>query len=90
MNIKFWNKKIAMKLAFKEGIKLSYIHWKIIYYFRFFYFEYGNIPNIRSLLNYLNKYNNKYDSILLYNLFPKGLIKQVSKIACLPLSVQCF
>ncbi len=80
-----------MKLAYKEGIHLKNIHWIIIYYYRLFYFKNKSLPNIRNLLNYLNfKYNKKYDSIFLYNLFPKGVIKQISKISCLPKNVQCF
>ncbi len=91
MKIKFWNKNIAIKLALNEGIYLEYIHWVIIYYFRFFYFKYNSLPNIRNLINFLNiKYNKKYDSIFLYKLFPKGIMRQVSKISCLPENVQCF
>ncbi len=91
MKIKFWSKNIAIKLALKEGIHLKYIHWVIIYYFRLFYFKYNSLPNIRNLLNFLNiKYNKQYNSIFLYKLFPKGVIKQVSKISNLPKNVQCF
>ncbi len=94
MKRKFWNKSIAISIASKYGIKLNYIHWKIIYYFRFFYFKNGNIPNIRNLIIFLNKnvyFNNyKFDSLFLYKLFPGGLIKQVTSIACIPSFVQCF
>ncbi len=87
----FWSKNIAIKIAYNYGIKLNYHHWIIIYYYRFFYFKHRNLPNIRNLLNFLNKkYKKKYDSIYLYRLFPKGVIKQVSDIACLPKKVQCF
>ncbi len=91
MKKKFWSKNIAIRIAHYYNIKLNYDHWIIIYYFRFFYFKYGNLPNVRNLLNFLNKnYDKKYDSIYIYKLFPKGIIRQVSEIACLPNNVQCF
>ncbi len=91
MKIKFWSKNIAINLALKLGINLKYIHWIIIYYYRFFYFKHKILPSIRNLLIYLNKkYNKKYNSIYLYTLFPKGVIKQVCQISYLPEKIQCF
>ncbi len=91
MTHKVWNKKKAIKIAKCEGIEITKIHWIIILYFRDFYYLHKSIPNNRELLFFLNKkLKIKVDNILLYNLFPKGLIKQVSKIACLPDFVRCF
>ncbi len=95
MKIKFWSKDIAISLAYKFNIKLKYIHWIIIYYYRFFYFKYKILPSVRKLLIFLNekfknKFNKKIDSFFLYKLFPKGLIKQVCIISCLPNKTQCF
>lgn len=91
MKIKFWSKNIAINLAYKININLRYIHWVIIYFYRSFYFKYNILPSIRNLLIFLNKkYSTKYNSIYLYKLFPKGLIKQVCFISCLPNNIQCF
>ncbi len=87
----FWNKEIGINIAYKEGIKLNIIHWRIIYYIRLFYFKYDIFPSIRNIISFLNKkYKINCDSIFLFKLFPKGIIKQSSKIACIPNYVQCF
>ncbi len=91
MSTKCWNRNIASKLAKKQGLILDKIHWKIIYFYRNFYFKNGLLPNSKLLLQYLNKKNYKYDSFFLFNLFPKGLNNQVSKICCLSKEIViCF
>ncbi len=79
----FWNKEIAINIAKKYDIKLKKIHWKIIYYFRSFYFKNKILPNIRLILIYLNKNNNnkKYNSIYLFKLFSINLLKTISDIS---------
>ncbi len=87
----FWDKNLAIKIANKKGIILSKIHWKIIYFYRNFYFKNKLLPNIKILLFYLNKNKNKYNSIYLFKLFPKGLIKQILDICGLSNKiVSCF
>ncbi len=83
MKKKYWDENIAIELAKKQGLILKKIHWKIIYFYRKFYFKNGLLPNIKLLLCYLNKKNHKYNSFFLFNLFPKGLNKQISNICCL-------
>ncbi len=78
-----WNENLAIEIANKNGIKLKKIHWKIIYFFRSFYFKNKYLPNIRIVLMFLNKDNIKYNSIYLFKLFPKGFLKQISDICCL-------
>ncbi len=83
MNSKNWSEKIAIKIAKKQGLILQKIHWKIIYFYRNFYNKNGLLPNSKILLQYLNNKKHIYNSFLLFNLFPKGLNKQVSDICCL-------
>ncbi len=91
MKFKNWNRNIAINIAFKENIILNIYYWRIIFYFRFYYLKNKIIPNTRNLLNFLNKrYNYKYNSLYLFKLFPKGVIKQITKISCLPNNMQCF
>ncbi|QJC37148.1 TusE/DsrC/DsvC family sulfur relay protein [Enterobacteriaceae endosymbiont of Donacia thalassina] len=87
-----WNKKIAIKIAYSENIILTEKHWKVIYTLRFLYLEYNVYPNLRILINTLKKryYNIYWDSIILFNLFPKGTIKQASNIAGLPKNNICL
>lgn len=91
MELKKWNRNIAINIAFKYGIILNIYYWRIIFYYRFFYIKNKIIPNIRNLLNFLNKkYNCNYDSFYLLKLFPNGFIKQIVKITCLPGNIRCF
>ncbi len=91
MKLKKWNRNIAINIALKENIILDIYYWRIIFYYRFFYIKNNFIPKIRNLLFFLNKkYNSNYDSLYLYKLFPKGFIKQIINITCLPSSIRCF
>ncbi len=88
-----WNKKFAINIANKFNIKLKKIHWKIIYFFRSFYFKNNILPNIRLVLIFLNKgnKNNKYNSIFLFKLFNMNFLKIVSNICGLKNKlVVCF
>ncbi|QJC35108.1 TusE/DsrC/DsvC family sulfur relay protein [Enterobacteriaceae endosymbiont of Donacia proxima] len=87
-----WNIKIATNIANLEKIKLNDNHWKIIYVLRYLYFKYNIHPNMKILINELKKkYKDiEWNSIILFNLFPNGVIKQASKIAGLPQSNICL
>ncbi|QJC37963.1 TusE/DsrC/DsvC family sulfur relay protein [Enterobacteriaceae endosymbiont of Donacia marginata] len=87
-----WNEKIAIQIASLEDIILTINHWKVIYTLRFLYFKYKINPNLRILINYLKKkYNDiHWDSIILFQLFPKGILKQALNIAGLPKNNICL
>ncbi|QJC38373.1 TusE/DsrC/DsvC family sulfur relay protein [Enterobacteriaceae endosymbiont of Donacia fulgens] len=87
-----WNKKIAIKIASSEKIILTINHWKVIYTLRFLYFKYKINPNLRILINILKKKHGDiyWDSIVLFQLFPKGILKQALKIAGLPKNNVCL
>ncbi|WP_343189367.1 TusE/DsrC/DsvC family sulfur relay protein [Buchnera aphidicola] len=90
-NYKDWNKKIAKKIAKKEGIKMTIKHWEIIYLIKKFYKKYNIVPSLRMILKIKKKKKNKkYNSIYLFKLFPKGPSKQGSKIAGLPKPTKCL
>ncbi len=91
MKKKKWDRNLAIYIAKRQGISLNIYHWRIIFYYRSFYFKYNILPNTRNLLNYLNnKFKTNCDSIFLFKLFPKGFNKQIIKITCLPDNIQCF
>lgn len=87
-----WNKKIAIKIASSENIILTPNHWKVIYILRFLYFKYNINPNLRILINFLKKkHSNIYwDSIMLFQLFPKGILRQALNISGLPKNNICL
>lgn len=78
-----WDKTIAKKIATQEGIKkLSYIHWKIIYFIRDYYASFNTLPTYRIIIDYISSHTNKnINTAFIYKLFPKGLGPQGFKIA---------
>ncbi|QJC36739.1 TusE/DsrC/DsvC family sulfur relay protein [Enterobacteriaceae endosymbiont of Donacia vulgaris] len=87
-----WNEKLAIKISSLENIILTANHWKVIYTLRFLYKKYNIHPNLRILIYTLKKkYKDVYwDSIILFQLFPNGTIKQASNIAGLPKNNICL
>nr|WP_281264072.1 TusE/DsrC/DsvC family sulfur relay protein [Candidatus Westeberhardia cardiocondylae] len=91
-NIFDWNKNIAIEIANCEGITLSEEHWKIINFFRSFYFHFNTLPSFRILVNKMLKEfeNKKCNSCYLFYLFPGGPMKQAVKISGLPKQERCL
>ncbi|QCI19474.1 TusE/DsrC/DsvC family sulfur relay protein [Buchnera aphidicola] len=86
LNYKKWDFNIANRIAVKESLILNTDHWKIIFFIRQFYCEYHIFPSLRIIIhNMKKKYSKKkFNSQYLFLLFPKGPLKQASKIAGLP------
>ncbi|CUR53731.1 Sulfurtransferase TusE [Serratia symbiotica] len=91
-NISDWNENLAIKLANKEGIILTDIHWELIFFIRNFYKKFNTSPTMRMLVKSIEeKYGKKIGNTrYLYYLFPKGPAKQATKIAGLPKPVKCI
>ncbi|NIG99243.1 MAG: TusE/DsrC/DsvC family sulfur relay protein [Buchnera aphidicola (Periphyllus acericola)] len=86
-----WNKKYAVRIAKKNGIKLNKNHWRIIKFTRNFYYKFYISPSIRILLTAINKkYKINITSIDLIKLFPKNPSLQISKISGIPKPNKCF
>ncbi|WP_343190225.1 TusE/DsrC/DsvC family sulfur relay protein [Buchnera aphidicola (Mollitrichosiphum nigrofasciatum)] len=86
-----WNINIAQEIATIEKINLSQDHWEIIYLIKKFYKKYNLVPSNRMLLKKTKKkFKKKNNSLYLLSLFPKGPVKQASKIAGLPKPNKCF
>jgi len=86
LNYKKWNLKIANRIAKQESLLLNKDHWKIIFFIRQFYCEYHIFPSLRIIIQNMKKICNRklFNSQYLFSLFPKGPLKQASKIAGLP------
>lgn len=87
-----WHEQIATKIAKDEALILIKDHWHVIYFLRNFYQQYHKTPPIRILVNQLAVQlgSEKASSIYLNNLFPKGILKQASKLAGLPRPTRCM
>lgn len=87
-----WHESVASIIAQKEELMLVKDHWHVIYFLRNFYQQYHKTPSIRMLVNQLAVQigAEKASSIYLNNLFPKGILKQASKLAGLPRPTRCM
>lgn len=87
-----WHESIATAMAEKERLTLIKDHWYVIYFLRNFYQQYHKAPPIRMLVNHLAVQigSEKATSLYLNDLFPKGVLKQASKLAGLPKPARCL
>lgn len=80
-----WTPELAEAIAKTEEVdNLSEDHWKVIYYLRNYYKEFGIAPMIRKLCKETD-FKLKY----IYELFPSGPAKGACKIAGLPKPTGC-
>ncbi|CAL4043635.1 Sulfurtransferase TusE [Buchnera aphidicola (Anoecia corni)] len=86
LNYKKWNLNIANRIAKKEYLTLNKDHWKIIFFIRQFYCEFHLCPSLRIIIQNMKKNHSIkiFNSQYLFILFPKGPLKQATKIAGLP------
>ena len=91
-NITDWTENVAEFIAQQENIALTPEHWLIIHTLRTFYLSHQLLPSMRVLIKLLAEKipDEKNHSLYLQNLFPKGLMRQASKIAGLPKPVRCI
>jgi tRNA 2-thiouridine synthesizing protein E len=87
-----WHEEVASEIAKDEMLALTKDHWHVVYFLRNFYQQYHKMPPIRILVNQLSVQlgPEKGSSIYLNNLFPKGILKQASKLAGLPRPTRCM
>ncbi|MFB6434611.1 MAG: TusE/DsrC/DsvC family sulfur relay protein [Candidatus Malihini olakiniferum] len=92
LNSADWSESLAPFLAKEEDISLADAHWEVVQFVRHFYLEFNTSPAIRMLVKAMaRKYGEeKGSSRYLYQLFPRGPAKQVTKIAGLPKPVKCI
>ncbi|WWO95471.1 MAG: TusE/DsrC/DsvC family sulfur relay protein [Candidatus Dasytiphilus stammeri] len=92
INYSDWNKIIANQLALEENLNMNEKHWEIILLVRNFYLKFNMVPTMRMLVKTIEKQYGakKANSRYLFQLFPKGLARQVTKIAGIPKPVKCL
>ncbi len=85
-----WDECVAEAIADAEGIELTDIHWGLINYFRTFYEDHMRHPTMNEWVRTLGKHHGKpfkeaekYRDFL-YQLFPRGPIPALCKLAGLP------
>ena len=85
-----WDEDVAKELAKKDGVELYNDHWELIYYFREYYLENMSNPTMHTLVIELGAKNKDFHDRKsyekhLYKLFPRDPVREVCKLAGLPL-----
>jgi len=85
-----WSEDIARELAERDGVQLYNDHWELIYYFQEYYEENLTHPTMHIIVRDLgNKRKHFHDRKAIekhiYKLFPKDPVREICKLAGLPL-----
>jgi tRNA 2-thiouridine synthesizing protein E len=86
-----WSEEFAKVLAARDSVELYVDHWELIWYFRDYYKETQTIPSMRKIVLMLGPHRDKrfrdrkaYEKHI-YSLFPSDPIREVCKLAGLPM-----
>jgi tRNA 2-thiouridine synthesizing protein E len=95
-----WTEKVAEEMAFQQSqqdnVKLTETHWGLIQYFRDYYRENKVHPTMHKLVMTLGKYHGQHFhdhetyKTFLYEMFPRGPIPELCKLAGLPKPTEEF
>ena len=89
-NFDEWSEDFVKKMAIRDNIKLYNDHWEVIYYFREYYKQNLVSPTMHHMIIELMSKNikfhdkKKYEKHI-YALFPSDPIKEICKLAGLPM-----
>ena len=92
IDFKQWDMEVATALAKEDCLLLNDDHWLVISLLQDFYKKHNKSLSIRTLLNLCKREldNDKFSSLYLQKLFPKGAAKQANKLAGLPKPLRCI
>ena len=80
-----WNEEIAKALAQTEDVKeMTEAHWKVVYYLRNYYQQFGIAPMVRKLCK-----DTGFSMKEIYQLYPSGPAKGACKVAGLAKPTGC-
>ncbi len=91
LDLEDWSEDFARALAQRDGIELYVDHWELIWYFRDYYQETQSLPTMRRMILELGKRqgarfrDRKAYEKHIYRLFPSDPVRQVCKLAGLPM-----
>ncbi len=91
LDLEDWSEDFARALAQRDGIELYVDHWELIWYFRDYYRETQSLPTMRRMILELGKRqgarfrDRKAYEKHIYRLFPSDPVRQVCKLAGLPM-----
>jgi len=86
-----WNEDFARALAQRDGVELYVDHWELIWYFRDYYEQTQSLPTMHKMVLELGKHrgpsfrDRKAYEKHLYGLFPSDPVREICKLAGLPM-----
>lgn len=91
LNIDDWSEEFADEIAKTDGYELFVDHRELILYFRDYYSENQTNPTMHTIVRTLGKmkgehfHKQKEYEKHIYNLFPKDPVREICKLAGLPM-----
>lgn len=86
-----WSEDFARALAQRDGVELFVDHWELIWYFRDYYQETQGLPTMHRMVLELGRHrgphfrDRKAYEKHIYHLFPTDPMRQICKLAGLPM-----
>lgn len=85
LSLEEWTEEVARQRATRDGLDLTEEHWQVIRFLRERYRRQGGEENARLVLRDLaHRFESRGGTKYLYQLFPKGPVRQGSWLAGLP------
>lgn len=90
LDLEDWCEEFARVLAAHQGMELYVDHWELIWYFRDYYSETQSLPTMHRMVMELGKrgthfHDRKAYEKHLYRLFPTDPVRNICKLAGLPM-----
>ena len=91
LELEDWSEAFASALARREGIELYVDHWELIWYFRDYYAETQSVPTMHRMVMALGRReggrfrDRKGYEKHIYRLFPSDPVREICKLAGLPM-----
>jgi tRNA 2-thiouridine synthesizing protein E len=85
-----WSEAFASALARYEGIELYVDHWELIWFFRDYYAETQSLPTMHRMVMALGRRGSHFRDRKayekhIYRLFPSDPVREICKLAGLPM-----
>ncbi|OGA74743.1 MAG: hypothetical protein A3G27_09150 [Betaproteobacteria bacterium RIFCSPLOWO2_12_FULL_66_14] len=85
-----WSEDFARALAQRAGIELYVDHWELIWYFRDYYEQTQSLPTMHRMVMELGRQGPRFRDRKayekhIYRLFPADPVRQICKLAGLPM-----
>jgi tRNA 2-thiouridine synthesizing protein E len=91
LHVDDWSEEYAEKVAEQDGVRLYDESWGLIGYFHDYYQQYSTHPSMRQLVLTLGRqhgmhfHDRKEYEKFLYRLFPRDPVREICKLAGLPM-----